>query len=78
MSKSLQEISFTSSKTKKRKLDEQVEFESVVNCGPKQRRMPDLPEPAKEELESLFSSLHWGGSNLTILALVPQYAPKSA
>ena len=73
-SKSVQEIDFTSAKTKKRKLDEVIESETVINSGPKQRKMPHTLEPSKEELDSLFFNLHRGGSNSAILAVVPQYA----
>ena len=74
VSKSVQEIDFTSAKTKKLKLDEIIESEAVVNSGPKQRKMPQTPEPLKEELDSLFSNLHRYRSNSATLAVVPQYA----
>ncbi|CAC5403234.1 unnamed protein product [Mytilus coruscus] len=72
--KSVQDIDFTSAKTKKRKLDQAIAEDSPVTSGPKQRKLPTVKEPSTQDLNNFFSSLSRTGTRPVILSLVPQFA----
>lgn len=73
--KTVQEIDFTSAKTKKKQLDSAIASSEPVK-GLKQRKLPDVHEPSEDELASLFTSLHATGKRPALLSLVPGYAEK--
>jgi len=71
--KTIQEIDFTSAKTKKRKLDEAINS-STMTLKLKQRKQPAVSEPASEELSALYSEFNTCGVKPVILSLIPGYA----
>ncbi|KAL5013934.1 hypothetical protein ScPMuIL_008204 [Solemya velum] len=74
--KTIQEIDFTSAKTKKRKLD--CALKTGDTPAPlKKRKLPDVTVPTTDELNNLYSNLHQlksKGKKPVILSLLPNYA----
>ena len=72
--KRVQDIDFTSAKTKKRKLDQAIAEDSPMNSGPRQRKLPTAQEPTEDELKNFFTDLSTAGTKPVVLSLVPQFA----
>ena len=72
--KRIRDIDFTSAKTKKKKLDRSNQENSPVNSGPRQRKLPTVPEPTADEMKKIFCNLSNTNARPVILSLVPQFA----
>ncbi|KAK6169342.1 hypothetical protein SNE40_020415 [Patella caerulea] len=69
--KTVQDIDFTSAKTKKKKSDNGP---VTTPAEIKVKKLPNVSEPSADELSELFESLHNSGEKSVILSLVPGYA----
>ena len=71
--KTVQDIDFTSAKTKKKQLDTAIATSTPVPAM-KQKKLPDISGPTPEELNHLFSTLKDTGNKPALLSLIPGYA----
>jgi hypothetical protein len=62
----LQEIYFTSAKTKKKQMDQATVLKHI--------KLPDISEPSSTELSTFFAALDITGKRPVLLSLVPGYA----
>ena len=72
--KRVQDIDFTSAKSKKKKLDEAIEEDAPLPSGPRQRKLPTVQEPTSEELKDFYKNLCNADTKPVLLSLVPQFA----
>ena len=71
----VQEIDFTSARTKKRKLDQSLNLTSTPPSVTKSRKdLPYVTPPTDLEIQNTFDQLHRTGKKPVILSLVDRYA----
>lgn len=73
--KTIQDIDFTSARSKKKQLDEVIGGAPATPSA-KQKKLPNVKEPTAEELSNLFTALDASGRNPALLSLVPGFAGK--
>ena len=71
--KTVSDINFTSAKTKKKKLDQAI-IDGSPAPEPKQRKLPTVGPPTKNDLDGLYLNLSRIRSKPAVLSIVPQYA----
>ena len=70
------DIDFTSSKTKKNKLDSSISGHSVESCTPSPQKHNQIPSPTDDEINKFFQKLNISESSASVLSVTKPYNNK--